>query len=74
MAADATRPAGEGWRLVNQTNSLSTGLNLNTNAWFTVPGGVDGSNSITMDPNQVPVFPIGLPSTIMANDRNPMPA
>ena len=26
-----------------------------------------------LDP-AVPVFPIGLPSTIMANDRNPMPA
>ena len=30
--------------------------------------------TITMEPNQVPVFPIGLPITIMAKDKNPMPA
>jgi fibronectin-binding autotransporter adhesin len=51
-----TWPAGEGWVLKNQTNSLSTGLNPATNAWFTVPGGIDGSNSITIDPTQPTVF------------------
>jgi hypothetical protein len=43
-----TWPAGQGWRLVSQTNSLSTGLNPSPSAWFTVPGGVDGSNSMTV--------------------------
>jgi len=51
-----TWPAGEGWVLKNQTNSLSAGLNTHTNAWFTVPGGIDGSNSIAIDPNQPTVF------------------
>ena len=49
-------PAGEGWRLVGQTNSASTGLNPATNAWFTVPGGIDGSNSITINPANPTVF------------------
>jgi len=51
-----TWPAGEGWVLKNQTNTLSTGLNPDTNAWFPVPGGIDGSNSIAIDPNQPTVF------------------
>jgi hypothetical protein len=51
-----TWPAGEGWRLVGQTNSLSTGLNPATNAWFDVPGGIDGSNSIVIDPSRPATF------------------
>jgi hypothetical protein len=47
-------PAGQGWRLVNQTNNLSTGLT--TNGWSTVPVGVDGSYSVTIDPAQPTVF------------------
>lgn len=49
-----TWPAGQGWRLVGQTNGLSVGLT--TNGWNTVPGGVDGSNSISVDPAQPAVF------------------
>lgn len=51
-----TWPAGEFWRLEGQTNSLSSGLNPATNAWFTVPGGVDGSNSIPINPANPTVF------------------
>jgi autotransporter-associated beta strand protein len=51
-----TWPAGQNWRLVNQTNSLSNGLNPSTNAWFTVPGGIDGSNSITINQANPTVF------------------
>lgn len=51
-----TWPAGQGWRLVSQTNSLSTGLNPNPNAWSTVPGYTDGSYSITTDPAKPTVF------------------
>jgi autotransporter-associated beta strand protein len=51
-----TWPAGQSWRLVGQTNSLSTGLNPATNAWFTVPGGIDGSNNITISPANPTVF------------------
>ncbi len=51
-----TWPAGQGWRLVAQTNSLSTGLNPSPSAWFTVPGGTDGSNSIVVDKNNANVF------------------
>jgi autotransporter-associated beta strand protein len=51
-----TWPAGQTWRLVGQTNNLSTGLNPSTNAWFTVPGGIDGSNSITINPGNPTVF------------------
>ena len=47
-------PAGQGWRLVSQTNSLSVGLT--TNGWNTVSGGIDGSNSITIDPTKPTVF------------------
>jgi len=31
-------------------------LNPDTNAWFPVSGGIDGSNSITIDPTQPTVF------------------
>ena len=48
-----TWPAGQGWRLVSQTNSLSTGL---TTSWNTVPGVSDGSATITVDPTQPTVF------------------
>jgi autotransporter-associated beta strand protein len=51
-----TWPAGQSWRLVGQTNSLSTGLNTNSAAWGTVTGGIDGSNSITINPAQPTVF------------------
>jgi hypothetical protein len=49
-----TWPAGQGWRLVSQTNSLSVGLT--TNGWGTVSGGIDGSNSITIAPTNPTVF------------------
>jgi autotransporter-associated beta strand protein len=48
-----TWPAGQGWRLVGQTNSLSTGLSTN---WGTVPGVSDGSATITVDPAKPTVF------------------
>jgi autotransporter-associated beta strand protein len=49
-------PSGQGWRLVSQTNSLSTGLNPNSAAWGTVPGVSDGSASLTIDPTKPAVF------------------
>jgi autotransporter-associated beta strand protein len=49
-----TWPVGQGWRLVSQTNSLSTGLN--NAAWGTVPGVSDGSVIITIDPTKPTVF------------------
>ena len=49
-----TWPAGQGWRLVSQTNSLSVGLT--TDGWNTVPGGIDGSNGVTINPNNPTVF------------------
>jgi autotransporter-associated beta strand protein len=49
-----TWPAGQSWRLESQTNSLSVGLT--TNGWGTVPGGIDGSNSITIDSTKPTVF------------------
>jgi hypothetical protein len=51
-----TWPAGQGWRLVGQTNNLSTGLKPNPSAWFTVPGGTDGSISITINHTNPTVF------------------
>jgi len=51
-----TWPSGQGWTLKSQTNSLSTGLNTNASAWGTVPGGIDGSNSITINPANPTVF------------------
>lgn len=47
-------PAGQGWTLQSQTNSLSVGLT--TNGWSAVVGGIDGSNSVTIDPSQPSVF------------------
>jgi hypothetical protein len=49
-----TWPAGQGWRLVSQTNSLSVGLA--TNGWNTVSGGIDGSNGVAIDPTKPTVF------------------
>jgi hypothetical protein len=49
-----TWPAAQGWRLVSQSNSLSVGLAAG--GWGTVPGGIDGSNSITIDHAQPAVF------------------
>jgi hypothetical protein len=49
-----TWPSGQGWRLVSQTISLSVGLT--TNGWNTVSGGIDGSNSITINPANPTVF------------------
>ena len=49
-------PVGQGWRLVSQTNSLSTGLNPNPSAWGTVPGYTDGSYSAAIDPAKPTVF------------------
>lgn len=46
-----------GWRLLAQTNSLSTGLNTNISDWFTVPGSttVDQMN-FTINPTNGVVF------------------
>lgn len=49
-----TWPKQQGWRLVSQTNSLSIGLT--TNGWGTVSGGIDGSNSILINPATPTVF------------------
>ena len=49
-----TWPTDQGWRLESQTDSLSVGLT--TNGWNTVPGGIDGSNAIQIDPTQPSVF------------------
>ena len=51
-----TWPAGQGWRLVGQTNSLSTGLNPSSAAWGAVPGVSDGSASISIDSTKPTVF------------------
>jgi fibronectin-binding autotransporter adhesin len=48
-----TWPAGQNWRLVSQTNDLSTGL---SGTWNTVPGVSDGSATITIDPAKPTVF------------------
>ena len=46
-----------GWRLVAQTNSISTGLVADTNAWFTVSGSTATNLlNITIDPSQGTVF------------------
>ena len=47
-------PAGQGWRLEAQTNSLSTGLSRT--GWGTVSGTADGSYSVTIDPAKPTVF------------------
>jgi len=49
-------PAGQGWRLVSQTNSLSTGLRSSPSAWTTVPVATDGHATIMVDPTQPTVF------------------
>jgi fibronectin-binding autotransporter adhesin len=53
-----TWPAGQSLRLVCQTNDISVGITnvAGTNGWFTVPGGVDGSNNATIDPAKPSVF------------------
>jgi autotransporter-associated beta strand protein len=47
-------PAGQGWRLVSQTNSLSVGLS--PTGWGTVEGATDGSYTIAIDPVKPCVF------------------
>lgn len=47
-------PAGQGWRLESQTNSLSVGLS--PTGWGTVSGAADGSYSIAIDPAKPSVF------------------
>ena len=49
-------PAGQGWRLVSQTNVLSSGIDTNSAAWNTVPGVSDGSATLTIDPTKPTVF------------------
>ena len=51
-----TWPAGQGWTLQSETNSLSVGLTTNSINWGTVPGGIDGSNGITINPANPTVF------------------
>ena len=51
-----TWPAGQGWRLVSQTNTPSAGLNPSPAAWSTVPGTTDGSYSVTVDASNGSVF------------------
>lgn len=51
-----TWPAGRNWRLVSQTNSLSTGLIPNSAAWTTVSGASDGSANITINPGNPAVY------------------
>jgi hypothetical protein len=41
---------------MSQANSLSTGINANSNAWSTVAGVSDGSANITIDPTKPMVF------------------
>jgi autotransporter-associated beta strand protein len=49
-----TWPAGQGWRLEGQTNSLSTGLS--PTGWSIMSGVSDGSAIITTDPAKPTVF------------------
>jgi fibronectin-binding autotransporter adhesin len=53
-ALTLTWPAGQGWRLEGQTNSLSTGLS--PTGWSTVSGASDGSVIITTDLAKPTVF------------------
>lgn len=46
-------PAGQGWRLQMQTNSLSTGL---SNNWIYVTDGSVSSTNMTVDPSKPTVF------------------
>jgi autotransporter-associated beta strand protein len=46
-----------GWTLQCQTNVMTVGLNVNSNAWFNVPGSTGvNTNYITIDPTQPTVF------------------
>lgn len=46
-----------GWRLLAQTNSLSTGLNTNANDWYTVSGSTSiNQTNITINPTNGVVF------------------
>ena len=49
-------PAGMGWRLVSQTNTLATGLQTASSAWFTVSGAGDGTATITVNPANPTVY------------------
>ncbi|HEY4415338.1 MAG TPA: autotransporter-associated beta strand repeat-containing protein, partial [Verrucomicrobiae bacterium] len=51
-----TWPAGQGWRLVGQTNQLSAGLNPDPAAWSPVSGVSDGSATITINATNPTVF------------------
>jgi fibronectin-binding autotransporter adhesin len=46
-------PAGQGWRLQTQTNSLATGLNTN---WVYLTDGSVSSTNITVDPTKPATF------------------
>jgi hypothetical protein len=46
-------PAGQGWRLQMQTNSLTTGLGTN---WVYISDGSISSTNITVDPTKPTVF------------------
>jgi hypothetical protein len=46
-------PAGQGWRLQGQTNSLNTGLNTN---WAYLTDGIVSSTNIPLDPAQSAAF------------------
>jgi len=46
-------PAGQGWRLQMQTNSLAIGLGTN---WFYITDGSLSSTNITVDPGKPTVF------------------
>jgi hypothetical protein len=48
-----TWPAGQGWRLQMQTNSLSTGLGTN---WAYITDGSINSTNITVDASKPTVF------------------
>ena len=48
-----TWPAGQGWRLQMQTNSLTTGLSTN---WIYITDGSACSTNITVDPTKPTVF------------------
>jgi hypothetical protein len=48
-----TWPAGEGWRLQQQTNSLTTGLSTN---WVYVTDGSVSSTNVTIDVTKPTMF------------------
>jgi fibronectin-binding autotransporter adhesin len=50
-------PTNLGWILQSQTNSLSTGLLVNSNAWFDIPSTATATNlNITINPANPTVF------------------